>query len=279
VRHSRLRHPATSSRTVGPRHVHALRLPRLESAHGRILPRQTPAHRALRLGVAAATAAAGLGLVIGLLTLVVALGDRRTGPNRSRTIANSSHTARPLLRQPPGPGGSALRAGAVLAAYRGAGSARSVKLRVRVPATWGLSWSYRCTATRNGSFTVRDGAGSSGRLVVATSGPRGQGLSWVARDPGDHQLVVVSDCPWAVKVVRPAALSLGPQQDHSATPTRTFEAGGSQAPAGRTHTAPGQTRTPPGQARSPTPKTRSSRSPPPTRAHPEHRAHARPRSR
>ena len=214
MRHSRLRHSARNDRTVGLRHAHLYGLAHLESAHGRTLARQTPGRRALRLGMAAGSALAGLGLVVGLLTLVVAMGDGPPGPDRSQTVANSGRTGPPPYARR-GPAGARPLPGATLASYGGTGSAKPVPIRVLGPAPWGLPWSYSCPAGRSGFFTVRVGAGASGRLITDTSGSRGRGVAWIVRAPGDHKIVVTASCPWTARVVRPSAQgpSLGSQQD------------------------------------------------------------------
>jgi hypothetical protein len=40
-------------------------------------------------------------------------------------------------------------------------------------------------------------------VAFSASGYHGRGMSWYTSDPGDHTLVVVSGCSWAIKIVLP----------------------------------------------------------------------------
>ncbi len=132
-------------------------------------------HRALRLIMTAGAVAAGLCLVVGMVTLVVALGDHgKAGQNRTGVAGRTRPGTRPpgsQRTQPPhggaGPGSRARGAdrgprlssrpfsrGKQLAFYHGSGSAEPGPLHVPAPGAWGLYWQYRCPGGRPGEFIL-----------------------------------------------------------------------------------------------------------------------------
>ncbi len=170
--------------------------------------------RALRLLVAAGIAAAGLCLVIGAVTLVVAV----SGASRGDTVTPAAHQSPTLHsgRRHPGRVHSG-RGGTVsaqpvtgqssrpvlLLGLAGHGSGSTRKFRVGGSGTWQLSWSYtgcRAAAGR-AAFGVTDG--SPAGISLTESGPAGHGDTRVYGDPGWHRLSVRSGCAWTIRVTGP----------------------------------------------------------------------------
>ncbi len=167
-------------------------------------------HRALRLVIAAGTAAAGVCLVLGMTALVVKMGDDGVaGAANSRPITArqaSNLTAGHGDARPAGPPKAPPHwlAGPAIASFRGAGHANDAEFRVASHSAWGLSWSFRCAAGRAGRLIVTGSTRAAGYdLQIDASGPAGHGITWYASDPGNHSLDIISGCSWAVRVVLP----------------------------------------------------------------------------
>jgi len=166
-------------------------------------------HRALRLVIAAGTAAAGVCLVLGMTALVVKMGGGVSGsadswPVTARQASNLTVGDGPA--RPAGPPNAPPHwiAGQVVAYFRGARLAKHAEFRIVGRGTWGLSWSFRCVAGRSGRLVVTGIAKLTGYdLEIDASGPAGHGITWYTADPGNHSLDIISACSWAVRVVLP----------------------------------------------------------------------------
>ncbi len=186
-------------------------------------------HRVLRLIMTAGAVAAGLCLVVGMVTLVVALGDHgKAGQNRTGVAGRTHAGSRPpgsQRTQPPhsgaGPGSRARGAnrgprlssrpfspGKQLALYHGSGSAEPGPLHVPAPGAWGLYWQYRCPGGRPGEFILGETRTSASLAVTVRQAHRsGHGAYWVLADTGEHSLVIASNCAWRLRVFLPAKAS------------------------------------------------------------------------
>jgi|HubBroStandDraft_1064217.scaffolds.fasta_scaffold172441_1 hypothetical protein len=200
-----------------------------------------PRHRLLRLAMVLGMTAAGFCLVLAMVGLVVALGHAGTAtkapaPARDGTQAASGRPAQPgpSARRPRSPDPSyrtsalyrqdrpghregrrrgqdtakaaahRFQVGATVASYQGNGSARHERFLVRGIGNWGISWNFSCAKPGTGSFGVSEADSKAADEIELTAyGPNGHGLSWNSHDPGDHSLVIVSNCSWVVRVVLP----------------------------------------------------------------------------
>jgi len=167
-------------------------------------------HRALRLVIAAGTAAAGVCLVLGMTALVVKMGSEGvsgsadSGPISARQASNLTAGHGPARPSDPPNTAPHWIAGPVVASFRGARLARRAEFHIAGRGAWGLSWSFRCVAGRSGSLLVTGSAKLTGYdLEIDASGPAGRGITWYTTDPGNHSLDIISDCSWAVRVVLP----------------------------------------------------------------------------
>jgi hypothetical protein len=154
-------------------------------------------HRALRLVIAAGTAAAGICLVLALTVLVVQLGATgvaRTASNRPVATSQSGDTSASL--------GGRWVAGPAIASFHGTGPARHHHFAVSSPGIWGLSWSFSCSTRRPGHFqlTVK-GTTTGDDVEVEVASPAGRGITWNTGAAGAHSLDVSSDCSWTARVV------------------------------------------------------------------------------
>jgi len=238
VRHSRHRRPRRSGQPTGP--------PRSGERPAGGGGSRPPARHALRLTLAIGTGAAGLCVVFGMVSLVVALGNGEVVDPLSTATNGAPLPVATSARHEAGPSGTGLVAGAAIASYRGPGAVRPARIRINVPDTWGIYWSFICPAGRQGDFAVKDTSnGTPGQLNIHDMGQRGQGLWWNIREPGYHILLIISDCSWRAQVVLPARVNEPPGHSH-------------QAPNGH-HPTPGPKHSPtptPGPRHSPTPTPR-----------------------
>jgi hypothetical protein len=102
-----------------------------------------------------------------------------------------------------------LTVGATVANFSGTGLAHQYRKTVTVPDTWGISWTFQCQPGRKGGFTVADS--TLGTVRVKDSANRGHGIWWDFHAPGNHQLLIISDCTWHATIVLPGkAGQLGP---------------------------------------------------------------------
>lgn len=173
-------------------------------------PSRPAVHRALRLVIAAGTAAAGVCLVLAMTVLVIQLGATRvtrTASSRPTVVSQSGNSTASLG----GPGPTASDgtaghwiAGPAIASFNSTGAARNDQFAVSSPGTWGLSWTFSCPARRSGTFQLTAKGTTTGDDVeLDVAGPTGRGITWNTRDAGDHSLDVSSDCSWTARVVLP----------------------------------------------------------------------------
>jgi hypothetical protein len=183
--------------------------------HAAPLPITSPVRhhtqKALRLFVTAGTWAAGLCLVIGSIVLVV----KAAGPGRGAGSATDSSVHTPV----PGndtvasagygikTGSSAARASYhQLAQFAGRGNDITRRFLVKAGTGWQLKWSYSCPAgTRNDQLTVKDAASAPpGRralaMAISAAGIHGHGTIWFDPNGTSHDLIVLSNCSWTMKV-------------------------------------------------------------------------------
>lgn len=180
---------------------------------------QPPPNRLLRLLIAAGSAAAGMCVVVALVTLVITLGAHA----RKLPLAAASASGR--TRQDSGRG-TGLTVGRTVATLTGNGGPDRHTVRVQARATWGLAWSFRCPPGRSGTFTVRaDGPARTSRVTITASGRHERGMWWDFGDPGLRLLRVRSTCPWHASIVRPGA-SPTPSSSRSPRPSRSPSPGG-----------------------------------------------------
>jgi hypothetical protein len=183
MRHSRHRRPLRGRRAHGSVRTQAWTGQRGWSA--------SPAGRAVRLIFTLGGAAAGLCLVLGMVALVATIGNR--GAVHSGTAGAGSrpgHSERAYLT-----------VGATIASYSGAGLTHQFRKTIKVPDTWGISWAFRCQPGRTPGCTVADRTRST--VPVKDPASRGHGIRWDFHAPGNHQLLIISDCTWHVTIVLP----------------------------------------------------------------------------
>ena len=171
-------------------------------------PSRLVIHRALRLVIAAGTAAAGVCLVLALTVLVVQLGTTGVGRMASTRpiVASQSGDIKGSLGGPaPTASASTGRhwiAGPAIASFHGTGPARHDHFAVSSKGAWGLSWSFSCSARRAGHLQlIATGASSTPDVELDVAGPSGRGVTWSSGDAGAHSLDVSSDCSWTASVV------------------------------------------------------------------------------
>jgi hypothetical protein len=164
-------------------------------------PPRSSAVRALRLVMAAGAAAAGLCLVLAMIALAVTIGGANIAGTVSDHAPKRHHggTTSPAQPRPhPGP---------AIVVYQGSGSGKHGPFDIKAPGTWGLGWTFRCPAGLQDGFSVGEigsGQNTAGKdIEISASGPAGSGLSWDPGDPGRHSLIVVSDCPWTIRIRLP----------------------------------------------------------------------------
>jgi hypothetical protein len=189
--------------------------------------RPPPPHRALRLIMTVGGVAAGLCLVVGLVTLVVATGGTST-PHAAGTQSAGGHRSgamvgpKPRQSQQPTSAPSAgahhhnawlsrgsrhLTPGPIIASFDNHGTAETPLFTIAEPGTWRLTWSYHCRAEQSADFVLGE-TRSSTRLAITINrkGTSEHGSYWVMNDAGQHSMVVVSGCSWRLQV---AALAPG----------------------------------------------------------------------
>jgi hypothetical protein len=183
-----------------------------------------PSHRALRLIMTACAVAAGLCLVIGLVTLVATIGTAKPGPASTSTAgghrptgmvgptplpsagqstANQGRTGHHGHHAWLSPGGRGLASGKVLASYSGHGTAETALFTIGKPGIWHLTWSYNCRNGQISDFVLGETRTWIGLAVtVDLKGTSDHGSYWVMNDGGPHSMVVVSSCAWHLQVAR-----------------------------------------------------------------------------
>lgn len=191
------------------------RLPPRGAHHAAPLGSTTPllvhAHRALRLFVTAGTWAAGLCLVIGLVTLAA----EAAGPGRPTHVTAAAGASRLSSadgggragqggRQHGGragqPGGRPGRS--VLSTFAGTGNRTTGAFSVAAPGRWVLQWHYWCPAgTPRGRLIIREGGTGSDGVSVDAAGLAGRGSSSSYSTSAGHYLVVITSCSWKVSIV------------------------------------------------------------------------------
>jgi hypothetical protein len=216
----------------------AVELLRPVAAYGPATPAGMGARRALRLFTAVGVGAAGLLLLSGFLVLMVSGGGSptRTSPLASdSSLASNGHSATrggdgdrksggPLTAPRSvgysRPAGHSVRAGAgkhdrragpsrssrPIASFAGNGDMITSRFAVDASTDWQIAWSYRCpTSVQVGLLVVEDAA--SGEVgppsaAISASGTAGHGDTWLDPDGRSHRLVVISSCPWTMKVIQ-----------------------------------------------------------------------------
>jgi hypothetical protein len=147
--------------------------------------------------------------VLALTVLVVRLGAAgaaTTGSRRSIIASQSgdSMASRGGLAPTASAGAvSGWIAGPAIAMFHGTGPARNDQFAVGRAGTWGLAWTFRCSAQQPGNFklTAKRTTGEGVELDIA--GPTGQGIIWNTGGAGLHYLNVSSACSWTARVVVP----------------------------------------------------------------------------
>lgn len=182
-------------------------------------PSRSALGRALRLIATAGTAAGGMCLVLAMVAWVAARGAPHAAP--SPAASDASGQAGPAAR---------LMIGRTMATYRGAIPVSHRHFRVASPGDWGISWAFTCPASQHSRFVITVGGEDSGdagdhlrddpdgRARVDITGSAGHGIYWRTSDPGPHSLLIVSRCPWTVRVVLPRLPAA--RQDVSSHPVR-----------------------------------------------------------
>jgi hypothetical protein len=119
----------------------------------------------------------------------------------SRTLDRPGRARRAGDRREPA---GQVQLGSTVATYSGTSSARRVRFTVGSSGSWGISWRFSCRDRRAGRFRVGETDGRAVNEIELTAyGPNGHGLSWESHDPGDHLILVSSNCAWQVSVVLP----------------------------------------------------------------------------
>jgi hypothetical protein len=192
---------------------HSLRRPELAAS----APDRPAVHRALRLVIAAGTAAAGVCLVLAMTVLAVQLGAAgvaRSASSRPIVAAQSgsSEASRggPRPTASAGPASSWI-AGPAIATFHGTGPARNDQFAVREPGSWGLSWKFSCSARQSGGIRLTaKGTVAGHHVVLDAAGPSGRGVTWNTRDAGIHILDVSTSCSWTATVILPKSADRPP---------------------------------------------------------------------
>lgn len=170
---------------------------------------------------------AGLCLVVGMVTLVVALGGPvhgraagggrgpvgAVGPSRPGTRSAGSHRnggrrGKPATRGPARISPRSFPIGRTIEQYTGFGTGEPGLFRVPAPGVWGLRWQYQCPSGEPADFVLGETRSSSRMAItVQRSARSGHGTYWVTDDTGPHSLVIASRCAWRLRVVLPSAAS------------------------------------------------------------------------
>ena len=166
----------------GPHHAAPLR---------HATPGRRQAHRALRLLAVAGGWAAGLCLVIGSVTLVA-----ETARPATATHVSTAAGVDDLGNRKP-----AAHAGPLTRVFRGTGSQTTSQFTLTPGHRWNLRWAYACPGRApSGHLLIRDdGAGNAGPSVSA-AGAAGGGSTWIYAQAAAHELVVITNCTWTIRV-------------------------------------------------------------------------------
>jgi hypothetical protein len=178
----------------------------------------------LQLIIMALAWAAGLGIVVGSIVLVVmTTAPGHTMPQRglARQDPASQHPAPYSAALGPGrqaaTARSAGRAGIgtagrsvdqVLAVFSGRGDRTTGHFQVRARQAWQLQWTYHCPGTVGAAqFTLlKADMAAANRATLSTSieeyAASGHGLARLAPTSDEHYLVVISDCSWRIEVLQ-----------------------------------------------------------------------------
>ena len=155
----------------------------------------TAQHRVLRLIMAVGAVAVGLCVVLAMVALVARLGD-----SPARTVAKTSSLGSSYPRTADADPGRT--ADVTLARFFGGGSGERAFM-LRTPGRIAVAWSYRCRPGRPARFVLGEALVPAGLgLDQDRTGLRGAGRTMLTEHAGRHVLVVVSDCAWAIRVLR-----------------------------------------------------------------------------
>ena len=150
-----------------------------------------PRRRAMRLAAAIGVVLGVLCIVLGTLALVVELGPR--------SPAKPGLTAR------------------ILHSYKGSGGRKPKEIQVPATGHFEVDWSFSCPLGQSGTFKIADNpAAAAGNPDFSRSGASESG-KWLDVGDGRPSLVVISDCRWHAKVLRPKGTpepSHGSQHQH-----------------------------------------------------------------
>jgi hypothetical protein len=206
-------------------------------------PGWTPAHRALRLIMAAGIIGAVVCIVLAGITLVTAFRGRAvrdraaSGPARRAPVAVPEGPSQPAqagievrtalalaghpaltgratapvspataVHPPPSPWANArqMGQGRMIASYRGTGPAMRGPFHPGASGAWGILWKYACAPHHLGRLVVL--AKHGGRyddVEVNSSGSAGMGVAVNFTGHGSHSLEIISRCRWAIQIVVP----------------------------------------------------------------------------
>ena len=170
-------------------------LPVHGSHHAAPLRHATPgrrqAHRALRLLAVTGGWAAGLCLVIGSVTLVA-----ETAQPATATHVSTAAGVHDLGNRKP-----AAHAGPLTRVFRGTGSQTTSQFTVAPGHRWNLRWSYACPGRApSGHLLIRDGEAGNAGASVSAAGGAGGGSTWIYAEAAAHDLVVITNCSWTIRV-------------------------------------------------------------------------------
>jgi cell division septation protein DedD len=167
----------------------------------------SPARRAMRLMLALCAAAVALGTVLGMVAIVVELGNGE--------IAKPLNSAGGILPVPAttstAPATDA--ASTMVRHYHGPADTQGRTIKVKVAGSWRINWSFTCPAGKKGHFALKDTTSNSVRKSRVEK--TGQG-TWSGNGP--HNLLVTSNCQWKASLL-PHRRTSGPT--HSPSPTQT----------------------------------------------------------
>jgi hypothetical protein len=136
-------------------------------------------------------AAAGLCVVLGMVALVATIGNRSAVHSGAAGAGSRpGHSER-----------TPLTVRATVATFSGAGLTHQFRKTIKVPDTWGISWAFQCQPDRTPGFTVADR--TRGTVPIKDPASRGHGIWWDFHAPGNHQLLIISDCTWHATIVLP----------------------------------------------------------------------------
>ena len=220
----------------------------------------SPARRAMRLMLALAAAAVALGTVLGMVAIVVTLGNGEIASPLSSAgvggvIAGVATSTSPHQRP------SAVSGSTKIASYYGART-QARRIPINVTGTWGISWSFTCAAGKRGNFAVEDTTSTApDKLNVRVSGkPSGRGSWWGNGQPGLHSLLVTSTCAWSASLLAPVAAKSHHTSGPTPTPAPTRTPSNSPSPA-PTSSSPSPSPSPTSSSPSPSPSPRHSPNP------------------